>query len=247
MKRITTLLLLISTLGSANHTIAKVPEASGICYSQKSKTLFVANDEGTIFELDTNGKILRKKKMGKYDLEGVACDDKNNNLIFAVEVDESILVVSMKKLKIKKEIEIKRKYKDKLVLKKDKEHGIEAITFVENDIYISNQSYKKYPNEDASIVFKVGRLDKKKTKIKTIIAHNFVDIAGLSYFNGFLYMLSDKKNLLIKYDIKKDKAIKKIKLDKFAGEGVTFDGNGNIYFADDEGRVLKYKMSEFGL
>ncbi len=247
MKRITTLLLSISAFVTANHTIAKVPEASGICYSQKSNTLFIANDEGSIFELDTNGKILREKKIGKYDLEGVACDDKNSDLIFAIEVDESILVVNMKNLKVKKEIEIKRKYNDKMVIKKDKEHGIEAITIVDGDIYISNQSYKKYPDEDASIVFKVGKLNKKKTKIKSIIAHDFVDIAGLSYHKDFLYMLSDKKNLLIKYDIKKDKAVKKVKLDKFAGEGVTFDNSGNIYFADDEGSVLKYKISELGL
>lgn len=247
MKRITSLLLSISAILSANNIIAKVLEASGICYSQKSNTLFVANDEGSVFELDTNGKILREKKIGKYDLEGVACDDKNSNLIFAVEVDESILVVNMKNLKVKKEIDIKRKYNDKMVIKKDKEHGIEAITIVDGDIYISNQSYKKYPDEDASIVFKVGKLNKKKTKIKSIIAHDFVDIAGLSYHKGFLYMLSDKKNLLIKYNIKKDKAVKKIKLDKFAGEGVTFDNNGNIYFADDEGSVLKYKISELGI
>ncbi|SHO80447.1 hypothetical protein MNB_SV-15-1165 [hydrothermal vent metagenome] len=242
------LLILAITIINANNIIAKVPEASGICYSKSSDTLFVANDEGSVFELSLDGKILRKKKIGKYDLEGVACDEKNSNLLFVVEVDESVLVVDRKSLKVEKEIKIKRTYKNKLVLKKDKEHGIEAITIVNGDIYISNQSYKKYPNRDASIVFKISKLRrKKKSKIEDIIAHNFVDIAGLSYYKNFLYMLSDKKNLLIKYDIKKDKAIKKIKLDKFAGEGVTFDGKGNIYFADDEGSVLKYKMKKLGL
>ena len=240
-------MLAINTI-NANNIIAKVPEASGICYSKSSNTLFVANDEGSVFELSLDGKILRKKKLGKYDLEGVACDDKNSNLLFAVEVDESVLVVDKKSFTVKKEIKIKRTYKNKMVLKKDKEYGIEAITIVNKEIYISNQSYKKYPNKDASIVFKISKLRKnKKSKIEDIIAHNFVDVAGLSYYKGFLYMLSDKKNLLIKYDIKKDKVIKKIKLDKFAGEGVTFDDNRNIYFADDEGSVLKYKMSELGL
>ncbi len=43
--------------------IAKIPEASGISYSKSSNTLFVVNDEGTIYELSTKGKILRKKSL----------------------------------------------------------------------------------------------------------------------------------------------------------------------------------------
>ena len=247
MRKIIIFLFIVSLSFAKDKTIAKVPEASGICYSKNSNTLFVANDEGSIFEISLDGKILRKEKIGKYDLEGVACDDKNSNLLFAVEVDESVLVVDMKSWKVKKEVKIDRKYRDKMVLKKDKEHGIEAIIMINDDIYISNQSYKKYPDKDASIVFKISGLEKKKSKIESIIKHNFVDVAGLSYFEGFLYMVSDKKNLLIKYDIKRKKVIKKIKLPHFAQEGITFDGKGNIYFADDEGRVLKYEMSRFGL
>ena len=132
-----------------------------------------------------------------------------------------------------------------MVIKKDKEHGIEGITLIEGKIYLANQSYKKYPNKDASIVFQISGIDKKKAKIEKIIQHNFVDIAGLDYHNGFLYMVSDKKNLLIKYDLRLKKAIKKIKLPHFAMEGIAFDNDKNIYFADDEGRVLKYKTSRF--
>ncbi len=40
---------------------------------------------------------------------------------------------------------------------------------------------------------------------------------------------------------------KKIKLDKFAQEGVTFDNKGNIYFADDNGAVFKYRQKELNI
>ncbi len=60
-------------------------------------------------------------------------------------------------------------------------------------------------------------------------------------------MISDKKNLLIKYDIKNKKTIKKIKLKKSAQEGICFDEKDNIYIADDNGRVLKYKAKKLGL
>jgi xanthine dehydrogenase molybdopterin-binding subunit B len=55
--------------------ISKIPEASGISYCNSSDTLIVANDEGTYYEINRKGKILQKKKLGKYDLEGVVCED----------------------------------------------------------------------------------------------------------------------------------------------------------------------------
>ena len=56
-------------------------------------------------------------------------------------------------------------------------------------------------------------------------------------------MVSDKKNLLIKYNIKKRKIVKKIELPKMAQEGITFDNRGFYYIADDKGRVMRYKTS----
>jgi len=241
-KMVLVLLLTIGLAFAKNHKIAKIPEASGICYCKKSKTLFVVSDRGLVFQITTDGKILKNQKVGKYDFEGIACGV--DNLFLAVEGSESVLVLDKKSFKIQKEVKINRKYRGKMVIKKDKEHGIEGITLIDDKIYLSNQSYKKYPNKDASIVFKISGVKKKKAKIEEIIKHDFVDIAGLDYYNGFLYMISDKKNLLIKYDLKLKKAVKKMKLPNFAGEGITFDEK-NIYFADDEGVVLKYKISQF--
>lgn len=53
-------------------------------------------------------------------------------------------------------------------------------------------------------------------------------------------MISDKDSLLIKYDINKNKTIKEYKLNPiYAQEGITFDKDGNLYIADDNGQVLK--------
>ena len=84
--------MLFSMLNLNAKTIAKIPEASGIVYVKKTNSLFVANDEGTIYELTKKGKILRKKFLGKYDLEGITYDKKNDKLLLAVEGDESILI-----------------------------------------------------------------------------------------------------------------------------------------------------------
>jgi len=242
IKKILAILFFIIGANMLNaKVIAKIPEASGICFIKESKSLVVANDEGWLYELKTNGKILRKKHLGNYDLEGVAYDKSSDKLLLCVEKRESILIVDRRSFKIDKEVKIKRTYKGIKLLKKSKKQGIEAIAIDNGNIYLSNQSTKKWPNENASVVFKIDGIDKKKAKINEIYNHGYIDIAGLTFHKGYLYMLSDKKNLLIKYDLKKNKTIKKTKLPKSAQEGICFDNKDNMYIADDNGRILKYK------
>jgi uncharacterized protein YjiK len=232
-------------------TIANIPEASGIAYVEKSNTLFVANDEGSIYELSKKGKILRKKHLGKYDLEGITYNSQNDTLLLAVEGKESILVLDRKSLELEKTVKIKRKFDGISILKKSKKTGIEAIAIDTNgDIYVSNQSkitYKKKLKENASVILRINSLNKKKAKIKEVFNHGYIDIAGLTFHDGYLYMTSDKKNLLIKYDIQNNTTVKKIKLPKSAQEGICFDNNGYVYIADDKGRVLRYKKDKLGI
>lgn len=241
-------LFLIFFFTSCSHgddVLVHIPEASGICYAKNTNSLFVANDEGKVFEISTEGKILREKRLGNYDLEGVACDSKKGKLYFSVEGDDNVLIVNQKTLNIQKEVKIKRDFKKVKVLKKDKKNGLEGITITPNGIYLSNQSTKKWPKSDPSVLIKLNSLKKKKVAIKGIVDHGYKDIAGLSYHNGYLYMVSDSENLLIKYDLKNKKTISTKELSDFAQEGVTFDDDGYIYFADDNGRILKYKSKGF--
>ena len=71
------ILLSMQNLFAKEKVIAKIPEASGIVYSQKSDTLFVVNDEGKIYEITTNGKLVKKLNIGKYDFEGITIDEIN--------------------------------------------------------------------------------------------------------------------------------------------------------------------------
>ncbi|MEA3316085.1 MAG: SdiA-regulated domain-containing protein, partial [Campylobacterota bacterium] len=156
-----------------------------------------------------------------------------------------ILTLDRDNFDIEKKTKIKRKFKDIKLLKKSKNSGIEAIAIDKNNnIYISNQSkirYKKSLKENSSVVFKINSIKKKKAKIVEVFNHRYIDIAGITFYNDYLYMVSDKKNLLIKYDINKNKTIKKIKLPKYAQEGLCFDNKNNIYIADDNGNIFKYK------
>ena len=216
-----------------DHTIANVPEASGIAYCVNSNTLVVANDEGTFYELSTEGKILSQHTLGKYDLEGVVCHEQE--YVFAVE-NGAVLVVN-RETKASNILKVKGKK-----VKFSKKSGIEGITYHDGLYYLSIQAKDK---KDAKII--VLKLGKNYAKIIDIIHHGIVDAAGLEYRDSKIYMVSDKKDKLYVYDLKKGEITKKIKLDKFAQEGIAFDNDKNVYFADDEGSVKKYTSKEVQL
>ncbi|CAA6804030.1 MAG: Unknown protein [uncultured Sulfurovum sp.] len=226
-----TLTVFACSNSTSNHTIATIPEASGISYCHNTQTLVVANDEGIYYELTPEGKILTKQKLGKYDLEGVVCHDKH--YLFAVEngsllkVDRSTQNIQSYKIKGKK-------------ISFSKKSGIEGISFHKGHYYLSIQSKKK---QSKMLVVSLGE---NYAKVIDIIKHNSVDIAGLQFHDKKLYMVSDKKDKLYVYSLKQNKVLKKVKLSKFAQEGITFDDKHYVYFADDDGSVKKYTTQELG-
>jgi uncharacterized protein YjiK len=234
-----TIALLLSACGDTlGEKIVKIPEASGISYCNSTETLIVANDEGKYYEINRKGKILQKVKLGKYDLEGIVCEDEE--FIFVIE-NKGLLFVDRKTMK-KKKVIIDTSYQGKKLKLFDKKEGIEGIAKVDNMVYLAKQSKKKKRSFIA-----VVRLTPYPSRIVDVIEHHIPDTAGLAYHDGYLYMVSDKEDLLIKYDLQKKKSVQKIKLGAGAWEGITFDNKGYVYLADDDGRVLKYKKKALGL
>ena len=215
--------------------IASIPEASGISYCQNTNTLVVANDEGSYYEINPQGAILSQHKLGKYDFEGVVCEEKA--FIFAVE-GGSILKVSRATSTIQ-ELKIKGANAPKI----GKKHGIEGIAKIGSDYYLTIQSKKK--KEKA--IFIVVKLGANYAKVKEVIKHGIIDSAGMEWRDNKLYIVSDKKDKLYIYDLKHKKILKKIKLPKFAQEGITFDNQGNVFLADDDGAVMKYSLKALGI
>jgi len=231
-------LLLSSCSDAVGDQIVKIPEASGISYCSNSDTLIVANDEGAYYEINRKGKILNKKKLGKYDLEGVVCEDEQ--MIFALE-NKGLLIVDRKRGK-KKKVLIDTTYQEKKLNLFNKKAGVEGIAKVGNTVYLAKQSKKKKRSFIA-----VVKLTPFPGKVIDVVEHHIADTSGLAYHKGYLYMVSDKKDLLIKYDLDKKKIVEKVKLGEGAWEGIAFDHKGYVYLADDDGRVMKYKKEVLGL
>ena len=232
------LITFTSCSDSKGKTIAKIDEASGVGYCKDTKSFIIANDEGTYYEISKKGRTLRKEKLGNYDLEGVVCE--GDKLFFAVE-DKGILIIDRAK-GTKKEITLNTSYKGKKVKIFNKKAGIEGIAKDGNLIYLAKQSKK---SKESFIV--VVKLEPYPSRIVDILQHHIKDTAGLTIYKNNLYMVSDKKDLLIKYNLKKRKITKKIELEEGSWEGIDFDNKGDIYLADDDGRVVKFKHKELGL
>jgi len=215
--------------------IVKIAEASGIDYCMDTQTFIVANDEGRYYEIDKKGTTHQKINLGKYDLEGVVCTPKE--LIFVVE-NKGLLVVDRKSHQTK-EIEVSQQYQNRTIKLFDKKDGVEGIAKVGHRIYLAKQSKKRKGSYIA-----VVEIDVSKGKIVDIIEHGLIDTAGLTYYEGLLYMVSDKEDMIVAYEIDKEKAIKKMSLKKGAWEGIAFDSNGDLYLADDEGSVVKHKRKK---
>lgn len=242
-------------------TIAKIEEASGICYSADRGSLFVVSDKGVIYELDMSGEILaeerhRTKKDKKYDFEGIACDDDNGRVVVAREGKDNVVTIKQNDLSSRlkdsddKDMgDIVRPDDDTLFKDEDGKTGIEGIAINDGTVYISNQSLVAYPGQDSSFVFTVNDYTAAEPEVDEIVDHGKLDIVGLSFHNGFLYMVSGVDHSLIQYDIDAGKVLSTKRLPSGIDvEGVTFDNDGNIYFADDKnGKVYKYSASDFGI
>jgi uncharacterized protein YjiK len=215
-----------------SHTIIKIPEASGISYCVNTDTFIVANDEGKFYEIDKSGKIINTDLLGKYDLEGVACED--DKFVFAIE-NGQILTVD-RKTSSQNIIPIEG------LKHLDKNSGIEGIAKIDKNFILSTQSKDK---DDALLI--TITLQKNKAKIENKIHSKIIDSSGLDYKDGKLYIVSDKKNKLYIYDLKDNEIKEKINLPSFAIEGVALDNEDNIWFADDNGVILRYSLKELSI
>jgi len=218
--------------------IARIPEASGIDYCTNSDTLVVASDKGDYYEIDRKGHILKKKRLGDYDLEGVVCHD--GEFIFVLE-DQGLLFVDREDGGTKKVI-VDTTWHDREIPLFDTKNGAEGIAFSGDTFYLAKQAKKK---KEAFIA--VLHYDQHQLKIIDLIEYKIPDTAGLTLHNGDLYMVSDKKDLLIRYDLKKKKVAQKTKLPKGAWEGIAFDKKGSVYLADDDGYVWKFSERKLGI
>lgn len=223
---------------------------SGITYNENSDTLFViTNSPRDIYELDKNGKVLRKIDLkGFKDTEDItfikentfAILDEELSGIFIVNINEDTKFISI-------ENSIKNFIFD---IKKFENFGLEGISYdkVEDKFYVVNE---RNPKKIVSIKG-IMQNNQIEVKVKDELLENNFYLADLSaiHFDDVdrkLYVLSDESALLGRVDDKKsfrkylDLMDNEISSKMMNPEGITKDKEGNIYIVSEPNLFLSIK------
>ena len=236
-----------------NISQAGIAEPSGITYHPMRRSLFVADDSGSIWEIDaTDGALVQSKAVNGRDLEGLTVNPVTGMLYAAVEDEEAILEVDPGTLTVRREFKIARGFEGAQLLKKGG-MGIEAIVFVPDakhpeggTFWVGNQSFSLKPQGEPSVVCEVVvplRSSQARKAAGTIVGFyrmDFIDISGLAYDEraDCLVLISDTTNLLV--ELKRDGTVlHRYLLPGDEQEGVVLDGLGYLYIAQESGEIIK--------
>ena len=235
-----------------NITQRQIAEPSGITYHPTRRSLFLADDSGSVHEVSLEGRLIQSKGLNERDIEGITVDPSTGLLYAAVEDDEVILELEPENLTIQREFKIGRNFKGEQLLRKGG-MGIEAIAFVPDashpeggTFWIGNQSFSLKAKDEPSVVCEVV-VPLRSTTAKQAdgaIIHaykmNFIDISGLAYDaqGDFLVVISDTTNLLV--ELKREGTVlRQYLLPGDEQEGVVLDGLGYMYVAQENGAIIK--------
>jgi len=235
-----------------------IREPSGIVYHPGRKTLFVVGDEGDIHEITTEGKMVQQKRrtreQGRRDYEGIAVNPATGVLYVAVEGEERIVEIDPETLQTRREFQIERSFEGKTVIKPGGQ-GIEGIAFVPDATHpeggtflVSNQSFVLDDPAEPSAIFQVrapllSSTDKlARASIVRCFRMAVIDLSGLHYDpqRDRLYAVSDATNTF--WELSRDgRVLRGYALPGKTQEGITLDGEGYVYIAQDEGGVVKVR------
>lgn len=233
-------------------TQSQIAEPSGITYHPTRRSLFLADDSGSVHEVSLEGRLIQSRGLNERDIEGITVNPDTGLLYAAVEDDEAILELDPKDLAIQREFRIGRNYKGEQLLRKGG-MGIEAIAFVPDashpeggTFWVGNQSFSLKAKDEPSVVCEVVvplRSTTAKQSDGTIIRAykmDFIDISGLAYDTqgDFLVLISDTTNLLV--ELKREGTIlRQYLLPGDEQEGIVLDGLGYMYLAQENGKIIK--------
>ena len=233
-------------------TKQQIAEPSGITYHSVRRSLFIADDSGSVHEVDLHGTFIQAKGLNELDIEGITMDPNTGLLYAAVEDDEVIIELEPETLTVQRKFRIARDFKGELLLKKGG-MGIEAIVFVPNashpeggTFWVGNQSFSLKARDEPSVVCEVVVPLRTATAaisdaaIINAYKMNFIDISGLAYDSqdDVLILISDTTNLLVEMN-REGTILSKYLLPGDEQEGVTLDGLGYMYIAQENGAIIK--------
>ncbi|MBL7930138.1 MAG: SdiA-regulated domain-containing protein [Bacteroidia bacterium] len=204
----------------------ELAEPSEIVSLGRDRFIVLAN-KGFIYEINTEGKVIRKAETTGYDLEG-ACSVKDKLYV----TDESLRQVMIFQSHDLSFVETRQ-----LQYHGPRNLGFEAITYnPEAGIFLLATE----KNPQLIIEYSNHFIQGKQVSIKGIN-----EISALDYLKGHLYILSDEQNTVFKVNPKNYTITQSWKLPVINPEGICFTDEGDmVIVSDDMGKMFFFKNPE---
>jgi hypothetical protein len=226
---------------------------SDIVFYPPRETLFAVRDNGQIIEIKTDGSFIRDREIREgADLEGITYNPDTGMLYVVVEGEEIIFEINPDSLVIAQISLIDRSFEGRLLLSPDGD-GVEGIAYVpatpktaKGSFYLVNQA-DKLTGDDASIVVEVELkpdVSHPRAEIVRYFSVGVTDLSGITYVPSYdsLLITSDTHNLLLETSLDGE-ILNTYPLPGENQEGITVDGDGSLYIAQDTNKPpLKLKL-----
>ena len=216
------------------------------------------SDEGHVAEFTPEGGLVKRRalaaedsRVGGGDFEGITYNPATGLVYVAIEGRERILEVSPDDFSLLRVFDVERSFGGRLLLKPGGQ-GIEAMEFIPDStdpdggiFYLANQAFDLEDQEDPSVILRVrvplrDSADGDSARIESVFYPGIIDIAGFHYDpeSGHLLALSDATNSLHEFTLD-GQLVRGWSFPGVNQEGVTTDGNGTWFIAQDSGGIIR--------
>lgn len=219
-------------------------EISGLAYYNEGQLIAINDEDGNVFVLSEEGKVINKIKFDRGDdYEGIATTGKK---IFVLKANGDIHQVGKRNQKVKTPLKHKNngeglsydKNANRLLIACKGEAGIEED--IEGKAVYAYNLVNKELNTEPVLIIKVAELDKfikKRDKELEIIEFNPSGIA-IHPITGHIYIIAHKGKTLAVYD-NNFALLEVVRLSREhykQAEGICFSPDGSKLFVSNEGR-----------
>ncbi|MEL7124319.1 MAG: SdiA-regulated domain-containing protein, partial [Bacteroidota bacterium] len=204
-----------------------IPEPSGISFSSNGQHLYIVSDKGKLYKTDLSGNVIKKAKYRGSDFEGVCT--KGGKVFVVDETLRQILEFDSESLKLKES--------QQYVYNGATNRSWESIVFDPN-----SERLLAFTEKLPVLMFEFNKgLEQKAVhqinKIK--------EIAGATYHNGLIWVVSDEDRTVYALSPKSLKIKKSWKIPVLNPEGITFSPNGTLWIISDAmAKIYKFDVPD---
>ncbi len=217
----------IPMLKFTSWTSIKVHEPSDIALAPDGLSYYVvSDDDAAVYQLDLEGKVMRKSKTLGIDLEAVCA--RPDFLYVVDETPRKVYQLNYANLEVNRTFSVP--------YSGGRNKGYEAITYNE-----TKKCFVLITEKDPIIIFE---FDHDFRQINEMYWKHARDISAATYHNGFVWLLSDEDMTVFKCDPKSYEILAQWRINVHNPEGIVFKDKEMLIIADDLERLYRFNHPE---